>query len=371
VVPLLPSALDPERLVSVARWFTGLWLALLISLYLPGLPNTVDFIVLTNSISMALCVMPQLPIAVAILPYAFGFVLGAAINILVMPHLTSFASLAVVIFAAVFLICYLFSRPTQMIGRMAALGLLVMQMGVSNEQTYNFLDLANLAAASALIFAAVAVATHFPVSFRAEHVFLRLLGRFFRACAYLASALAWDPDRPPTRWQRLRRAFCLHDLARIPGKLVTWGSALPAAALGQSTAEQVRALVDSLQALAYRMEDLIEGRATPQSQVLARELFSQVRAWRIALQEILGKLAQQPEAADFADFRARLDATLERLEGQIETALAGADQTSVSTRENENSFRLLGAFRGVSEALVSFARQAGGIDWAHLRENRF
>src|SRR5262249_15128909 len=109
VVPLLPSALDPERLASVARWFTGLWLALIISLYVPGLPNTVDFIVLTNSISMALCAMPQVPIAVALLPYAFGFALGAAINVVVMPHLTSFASLAVVIFAAVFLICYLFS----------------------------------------------------------------------------------------------------------------------------------------------------------------------------------------------------------------------------------------------------------------------
>jgi uncharacterized membrane protein YccC len=175
VTPLLPSALDPERLASIARWFTGLWLSLLISLYVPDLPNAVAFIVLTNSISMALCVMPQVPIAVVFL----GFALGAAINVLVMPHLTSFASLAVVIFAAVFLICYLFYKPTQIMGKMAALGLLAMQMGVTNEQTYNFLDIANFAVVSVLIFSAVAVATHFPVSFRAEHVFLRLLGRFF------------------------------------------------------------------------------------------------------------------------------------------------------------------------------------------------
>src|SRR5262249_3226457 len=154
-----------------------------------------------------------------------GFALGSAINVLVMPHLTSFASLAVVIFAAVFLICYLFSRPTQIIGRMAALGLLIMQMGIVNEQTYNFLGIANFAVASLLIFSAVAVATHFPVSFRAEHVFLHLLGRFFRTCAYLTSTLEWGPDNPPTRWQRLRCAFYLHDLARVPGKLAIWGSA--------------------------------------------------------------------------------------------------------------------------------------------------
>ena len=371
VVPVLPSELDPERLASVARWFTGLWLAWFIALYVPDLPITVDFIVLTNSISMALCVMPQVPIAAIFLPSAFGLALGGAINILVMPHLSSFASLGVVIFGAVFLICYLFSRPTQSVLKMAALGLLVMQMGITNDQHYNFLNVANLAMDFPLIFAVLAVATHFPVSFRAEHVFLRLLGRFFRACAYLVATLPWDPANPPTRWQRLRGVLHLGDLARVPSKLAVWGSALPAAALGQSTTEQAQALIDSLQALAYRMQDLIEARATPQSQGLARELLSQMRAWRVGLQDIFCNLSRHPETADFANFRSRLDALLERLEGQIEKAVAGANQASISTRETENSFRLLGAFRGVSEALVNFARQASAIDWARLREARF
>jgi hypothetical protein len=119
------------------------------------------------------------------------------------------------------------------------------------------------------------------------------------------------------------------------------------------------------------MQDLIETRATPQSQLLARELLSEVRAWRVGLQDIFCNLSQHPEAADFADFRSRLDAMLQRLEEQIEKAVAGEDQASISTRENENSMRLLGAFRGVSEELVCFARQSGRIDWTHLREARF
>jgi hypothetical protein len=372
ILPLiLPWALDPERLASVARWFTGLWLAWFIALYVPDIPNTVEFIVLTNSLSMALCVMPQLPIARTSLQMPFGVVLGGVIYVLVMPHLTSFAELGVVIFAAVFLICYLYHRPTQAAGKAAALALLAILMGVANEQNYSFLGVLNLAVVVTLVFAVLAVATHFPVSFRAEHVFLRLLGRFFRACAYLASTLQWEPANPPTRRQRLRRVLHLGDLAGVPGKLVIWGSALPAAALGQSTTGQVQALVDSLQALAYRMQDLIETRATPQSRVPARELLSQVRTWRAGLQDIFCNLSQHPEAADFADFRSRLDAMLERLEEQIEKAVAGEDQASIATRENENSIRLLGAFRSVSEELVNFARQSGGIDWARLREARF
>jgi hypothetical protein len=209
------------------------------------------------------------------------------------------------------------------------------------------------------------------VSFRAEHVFLRLLGRFFRACAYLVSTLQWDRANPPTRWQRLRRVLHLGDLARVPGQLAIWGRALRAAALGRSSTEQMQALVDSLQALAYRMQDLIDIRATPQSQVLARELFSQVHAWRVGLQDIFRNISQHPEAADFADFRSRLDVMLERLEEQIKKSVVGANLASVATYENENSVRLLGAFRGVSEGLVNFAMQSGGIDWARLREARF
>ena len=370
-VPFLPSALDPERLAGVARWFTGLWLAWLVALYVPDLPETVAFVVLTNSLSMALCLTPQAKISRMFLPVAFGVALGGGIYILLMPYLASFASLGVVIFATVFLICYLFHRPTQGAGKAAALAVLLMVMGVTNEQSYNFLSVVNLAMVVALVFAVLAVTAHFPVSFRAEHVFLRLLNRFFRACAELASTLQWDPANPPTRWQHLRRVLQLGHLARIPSQLAIWGSALPAAALGQCTTERVQALVDSLQALAYRMQDLIESRATPQSQVLVRELLSQVHAWRVGLQNIFCNLSQHPEAADFTDFRSRLDALLERLEEQIEKTVASADQASISARENANSIRLLGAFRGVSEELVNFARQSGAIDWARLREARF
>jgi uncharacterized membrane protein YgaE (UPF0421/DUF939 family) len=369
--PLLASALEIERVAGVARWFVGLWLAWLLALYVPDVPNSVEFVVLTNMLSMALCLTPQVPISRIFLPVAFGVVLGGAIYVLLMPHLASFASLGIVIFTTVFLICFLFHRPTQAAGRAAALGLLLMVMGVANEQSYNFLGVANLAMALALVFAVLAVATHFPISFRAEDVFLRLLSRFFRACADLASALEWEPVNPPTRWVLLRRKLYLGHLAKIPSRLAIWGSALPGAALGQSTTKQVQALVDSLQALAYRMQDFIETHGTSQSQSLRRELLSLVRTWRGGLQDIFCNLSQRPEAANFTEFRSRLDALLERFEGEIEETAARAGQASKRARETEDSLRLLGAFRGLSEELVNFAKQAGGIDWARLREARF
>src|SRR5262249_42564228 len=257
------------------------------------------------------------------------------------------------------------------VGKMAGLGLLLLQMGVKNEQTYSFPDIANFAVASVLFFLAVAISTHFPISFRPEHVFLRLLRRFFGSCAYLASTLEWGPNGALTRWQRLRRAFYLRDVASVPGRLAIWGSALSAAMLGRCTAEQMHAFINSLQSLAYRMQDLVEARATPQSQLLVRELLSPVSAWRIGLQEILCNLSQQPEAADFAVFRAELDTTLERLEGHTRRGVGHTDQTRLTKKENDNLCLLLGRWGGVWGVWVILGGGGGGFDWTSLREPFF
>jgi hypothetical protein len=104
---------------------------------------------------------------------------------------------------------------------------------------------------------------------------------------------------------------------------------------------------------------------------MVQALREDVRGWRISVQGILDKLASAPEAADFADYRARLDAKLEQLEARIEAALASADSSRLSIEDGENMYRLLGAHRGVSEALVVLAGQVPAIDWPRLREARF
>ena len=43
----------------------------------------------------------------------------------------------------------------------------------------------------------------------------------------------------------------------------------------------------------------------------------------------------------------------------------------MSLEEVKNMYRLLGAHRGLSEALVDFAKRVAPIDWASLREARF
>ena len=59
-----------------------------------------------------------------------------------------------------------------------------------------------------------------------------------------------------------------------------------------------------------------------------------------------------------------------RLENRIKDVVnrAGSD---VNQEEGKNFFRLLGGYRGVSEAALAYAGAAQAINWTQWREERF
>jgi hypothetical protein len=59
-----------------------------------------------------------------------------------------------------------------------------------------------------------------------------------------------------------------------------------------------------------------------------------------------------------------------RREARVEEALDRAGESNVSTEERGNRYRLLGAYPGLSEALLDLAQQVSPVDWARLREAR-
>ena len=79
-----------------------------------------------------------------------------------------------------------------------------------------------------------------------------------------------------------------------------------------------------------------------------------MRAWRQRIIEAFQHLSEDP-AYRKTLLRARLDERLEQLEKHIEECLDKTDGSSVSHAEQQNFYRLLGAYRGTSEALLDFA----------------
>lgn len=279
-----------------------------------------------------------------------------------------FPGLGVAIFSAVFLLSYLFSKPSQGIARSLVLAQFVMIILVSNEQTYSFLYIANSAQMWLFGIGAVWISGWFPISFQPQQMVFKQLHRFLRSTDRLMGAVRAEPGH----WsQRMALAFHKHEVATLPGKLSRWLVALPAVADGRVPREQAQALADSLQALSGRVRELFEVRCAPQSPAIVRELIADMHAWRLRIQDVLVALATDPAGVEPGQLRARLDAKLQTIEARMETALDTATKDEASTEELDNMYRVLGAYRGVSEALVSFASQARAIDWPRVREARF
>ena len=72
-----------------------------------------------------------------------------------------------------------------------------------------------------------------------------------------------------------------------------------------------------------------------------------------------------------ADVSIRLAVRLARLEASIEEMFAQSGKGELSNTDCKNLYRLLGSYRGLSEAAIGYARLAEGMNWAQWREERF
>ena len=362
---------DPDRVTAAARVILILWLAWLAVIYVNGIPGGAGLVAMAVPIGMALANMPQVAVWQLFKPVATSVLFAGSLYIFVMPQLWSFTGLGLLIFTATFTICYLYAAPQQMLGRVFGLAMFVTIAGISNEQTYSFLSVTTTALMFPIVFLIIAATAYIPFSPRPEQTVLRLLGRFFRSSEYLMSTTRWDPGRSPTRLDRWRKTFHARELVTLPQKLGAWAGHIDTSMLPGTSPQQIQSLMTSLQALSYRIQELLEARSNPQAQLLVQELLADFQAWRLQVQETFLHLSEDPAAGEQEAFRARLAEKMDHLEDRIKSILEKTSDGQLSGRDEENFYRLLGAYRGVSEALVYYAGSAGAIDWACWREERF
>jgi len=362
---------DLDRLANVIRFMAIIWMSWLGLIYINDLPGGTGLVSFAGALGIAIANMPQVSISKLVAPAAGSVLFAGILYIFLMPTLSSFIGLGLMIFGATFAITYLYSEPQQMLGRAFGLAMFVTIASISNEQSYNFLSVATTAMMFPLIFLVYATTAYFPWSPRPERRFVRLLGRYFRSSEYLMSTMRWDPARPTTRLERWKKAFHAREVATLPAKLGSWAPHLDNWALSSTSMEQVQTLMTSLQLLSHRMERLLGERDKPQAPFLVQQLLEDIRAWRIGIQTSFKRLAAGPAAGGTEVLRERLNQTLDKLEARIKEAVDNTPDAQYSERDAESFYRLLAAHRGVSTALVEYVDNAAAIDWAPWHEERF
>ncbi|MDH4007212.1 MAG: FUSC family protein [Desulfuromonadales bacterium] len=377
--PLLRTALappllflpDPDRMLAVIRVMLTLWLAYLALVYVDSVPGGGGFVTMAAVMGMISASMPQFSITKMCVPVAVSIAFASLVYIFVLPKLSSFLSLGPLLFVVTFAIGYFFAAPQQVMGRLFGLAMFVTIASISNQQSYSFMVVATNVLLWSLVFLLVVVTAHFPITLHPEKSFLRLLGRYFRSCNYLLTGMHRDLQHHETGLSRWRKAFHLREISSLPAKLGPWAKFLDYKVLSGTSPQQVQGIVTSLQELTGRIRELHEEHSSPQTPFLAQELREEVLSWRISAQNAFAQLEIDPVSGDGETFRARLDEIMGRLEARIKETLDRAAEGQVSASDGENLYRLLGAYRGVSESMVRYAGSAGAINWHPWREERF
>jgi hypothetical protein len=240
---------------------------------------------------------------------------------------------------------------------------------IQNQQVYSFYVMVNMFLFLVMCFTFLYVMSYLLGSPRPEKAMLRLLDRFFRSAEFLMSRKESGLGRV-SRLERWRIAFHQRQLRSLPARLAAWGKAIDPKLFPANSPDQIHALVNSVQTLVYRLEQLLETGTIYRAESIAPELREHLKAWEAGLENLFGAWARKPEAEPMAALERRLETGLVQLEEQIEAVVNRAD-LSVSQEEGENFFRAIGGYRGVSEAALAYAGAAQGINWSHWREERF
>lgn len=367
-----PTVFDPDRFLYAMRAFLAVWLACLLAIYIPDLPGVVILISVANSICLALAMMPQVSPTLAQGPVVRGLIFAGALYMLVLPRLSGFSELAIVFFVAVFGIAYRFPLEKAPLDRPIWLAALVLCTAVSNEQFYSFLHWANLMLPLVLAIWLVSLIGYLPVSYQPRDRYLRMLRRFFRSCSFLVSDSQWRRESEPSRVARFQERFHAREVASIPAKMLSYCGGVQAR-IGPDSRPSAQALIATLQGLRRRVLEVHAARSeiAPHMRRLPGELRDEFSTWRSTIQDLLRRLATDPQALHGADLAEQLDAKVRHLEASVEATLDRERASGLTDSDALRLYRLLAALRDMSNSLVRFQQQAAAFAWDRLRESRF
>jgi hypothetical protein len=359
--------IDIDRLTATARQATAYWLTVLMILYVPAFPNPIGVLALTNAFAMILAAAPHVPSRILLRPVILGSVFAGSLYIFVLPHLSGFGSLCALIFTATFLIGYVLHQPRAALAKNMGICMLIIILGVENHQSNNFIFFAEWFLGGTLFVLILMLSWQLPISFRPEVRIVSKLARYFRSLKYLLSKNNNSSGQKVSWFSRWQQAHHLHEIKVLPGRIQSWCGMLPSAALGDTTRDHFLSIGAGLQILSAQVQALQKVSMPAQAETLTCELIVEIEGCRAVLYEACSCLVSRPESLDYATILDRLEVSLSRFRESLDSAF----EANKENADLEVTYRILGTYRKISNALMDVIRRFASVDWVHLSESRF
>ncbi|MGI9241337.1 MAG: hypothetical protein ACR2RV_11085, partial [Verrucomicrobiales bacterium] len=270
--------------------------------------------------------------------------------------------LGTVMFLCMFITCFFFSGIARLAGSIGILNIIAVQ----NQQTYDFAAMANACLFTLMGFLLVYAMSYLMGSPRPEKVVISMVRRFFRSAQYLVAGTGGS-----SLLGRWKATFHHKQLRSLPTKIAGWGKAIDGKKFPANHPQQIQALVTSLQAIANRIDQLLDSdRSSAGAGFVSDELRGSLEHWQGAISESLENCLRYPEAVEGEEQRLSFEnfaGCIERQMVEIGSRFSG----EIDEIEGEQLLRLVGGYRGISEAKLAYAGPAIDINWSHWREERF
>ncbi len=363
--------IDKDRLVSALRVMLTMWLSYFVFIYVSGIPGGAKYITIASVFALVMAGVPQASVAILCMPIALSVAFAIVVYVFVLPELSSFYELGALLFIVTFVIGRLLSKPQQALAKTFGITLLLAVIGISNTQTYSILTPLTVALIFPLAFVLLAITHHFPYPPYPEHAFMRLLKRFFHNARYLVHEMGEPLSAQQSALQQWGYRWHKKELSMVPEKLAFWSKFIKANALQNMNTEEIQATVSALNKLSLHFEDLLNIRKQPELVKVLESLPKNKAVWTAYLTELFDVLDKDPTALNPAEYRQRFDTLVDNMEHAINDALLSLDHGALTRDDYIRFYRLLAAYRSVSEVVLEYAALAYRIDENEWCEARF
>jgi len=364
------SLADPDRLNGVVKVTGTLWIAYLMWIYFDP-PGHAGFVQLSGTFALVLVTMPQARASMLFVPFAIGSAFAGIVYLVVMPRLSGYLELAAVLFAAVFMINFIYYQPRQGLSKLAGLVTLLMVTSIQNQQSYSFPQFANTITMILLVVAFVVALSYVPFSPRPEKVFLRLLRRYVHSGACLLDRLERMGRRQWWKVGQWKADRCRCSLQNLPGRLSQVSHGINIRGLAPNSRDQTSELLASIHMLNLRILALEEAHRQGRPDLLSAKLCDELAGWRRSLLKLFRDWGHNTPSNSQDELAIRLQLGLAKIEARMEEGLKSLQEERANDEFYSKVYGLLGSYRGLSEAAVAFFKVSDGIDWSSWREARF
>ncbi|WP_319582348.1 FUSC family protein [uncultured Pseudodesulfovibrio sp.] len=352
---------DEDSLMAVFHTLLAFWLAAFFWIYVDA-PGHMMFVVFVSVFCVLALMGQQVDWVKLFAAEAWGAFLGGLLYVFVMPHLSGYFELGTLLFVFTSVLYYVFWHPRMTMLKMASIMPFLLLTGIQNKPSYNFASFANSTTGMLLAIVFTAFAFNFPYPQRPEKMFMRVTKRYFHQAGRFLERFA-HPAPPRERQSALRAS--LDRMQTSAAKIGGWGRSIDYKLMPDNPPERTSALVSCLNSMTYRFRMLAD--AGLQALPLKDACRTQALEWEAAIGKALEPWTMgRFEVTDVPALRLRLAS----LEAGLEHAL-----TSFPVENGDEAYagasRLLGSYRALYRAIITYAETADGIVWNHWRESRF